>query len=80
MSNTKMENKLITREIIIANLSGKYTLTMPTLIKHVSVPSDEPFIWRSTNVVPKKKKEHNDSEADTLVSDGPDGAFDPHRL
>ena len=47
MSNIKMENKLITREIIIlinqfGLLSGKYTLTVPTLIKHVSVPSYEP--------------------------------------
>ena len=41
-------------------LSGKYTFTVPTLIKHVSVLSDEPFIWRSTNVDPKKqnKKKH----------------------
>ena len=60
MSNTKMENKLITLGIIIVInrlglclLSGKYTLTLPTLIKHVSVPSNEPFIWSSTNVVPK---------------------------
>ena len=47
MPNTKMENKLITREIIIVInrfglLNSKYTLTVPTLIKHVSVPSYEP--------------------------------------
>ena len=36
------------------------------------------------NVVPKKKHTkkttNNALEADTLVSDGPDRAFDPHRL
>ena len=44
------------------------------------------FIWQSTNIVPKKKQKtkkkntNNASEADTLVSDGPDRAFDPQRL
>ena len=28
----------------------------------------------------KKKNTNNASEADALVSDGPDRAFDPHRL
>ena len=46
------------------------------------------FIWRSTKVVPKKNKKKKNNkknmnkalEAYTLVSDGPDRAFDPHRL
>ena len=64
-----------------------YTLTVPTLIKHVSVPSYEPILFGDQRTSSqKKKKKHkkkntnNASEADTLVSDGPDRAFDPHRL
>ena len=59
MSITKMENKF-TRSLISSAYRGKYTLTVPTLIKHVSIPSYEPEFYLAINERrPEKKKKKN---------------------